>query len=443
MPEFAFVALDELGSEQEGTVDATSAAEAQKIIRDSGYTPVSVNGRKLNGSAKKSRSKKAAVPDIPDDVDVSKKKSKKSKSAKPKKAKKATGSKKVKAGELATFTRQLATLIDAGLPLVRGLEVLQKQEKNLGLKIALTDMVDSIKSGSNFADSLSSHPKIFDGLYINMVKAGEVGGVLDKVLASLAMFLEKIQKIKGKVKSALVYPAVVMGMALLILMFLAIVIIPKFEEIFKDVLGDDAELPIITQLVMGVSNFMKNPVKMGLLVVVLVGGYFGLQQWGKTPKGAFVLDTLKLKSPMFGSLVLKGGISRMTRTLGTLMDAGVAVLQALQIVRDTAGNAVLSKAINSVHDSVKEGENMAAPIDATGIFPPMVVSMIEVGEETGELPQMLHRIADNYEEEVDNAVGALTSIIEPIMIVALAFIVGTIVIALFLPLIKLVTSLQT
>jgi len=388
MPEFAFVALDELGSEQEGTVDATSAAEAQKIIRDSGYTPVSVNGRKINGSAKKSRGRKAAVPDIPDDVDVGKKKKgKKAKGDKKKKTSTARGSKKVKAGELATFTRQLATLIDAGLPLVRGLEVLQKQEKNLGLKIALTDMVESIKSGSNFADSLSSHPKIFDGLYINMVKAGEVGGVLDKVLASLAMFLEKIQKIKGKVKSALVYPAVVMGMALLILMFLAIVIIPKFEEIFKDVLGDDAEL-----------------------VVVLIGTYFGLKAWGKTPKGAYVLDTAKLKSPLFGSLVLKGGISRMTRTLGTLMDAGVAV---------------------------------PGPIDATGIFPPMVVSMIEVGEETGELPQMLHRIADNYEEEVDNAVGALTSIIEPIMIVALAFIVGTIVIALFLPLIKLVTSLQT
>lgn len=439
--------MDETGAEHEGTVDASSAREAEQIIRDNDLKPLKVNGKRLNGSSRsgsrkstsRSRSREPDF-DLPDEDTSKQAKSKKAK--KPAKTRPARGSKKVKPQELATFTRQLATLIDAGLPLVRGLEVLHKQEKNLGLKLATADMVEAIKSGSNFADSLSAHPKIFDGLYINMVKAGEVGGVLDKVLNSLALFLEKIQKIKGKVKSALVYPAVVMSLALVILMFLAIVIIPKFEAIFKDVLGEDAQLPIITRFVMGVSGFLKSPIKMGVLVVVLLGVYFGIKAWGKTAKGGYVLDKIKLNMPMFGGLMLKSGISRMTRTLGTLMVAGVPVLQALQIVRDTAGNAVLSKAINSVHDSVKEGENMAPPIEATGIFPPMVVSMVEVGEETGELPQMLARIADNYEEEVDNAVGALTSIIEPIMIVALAFVVGTIVIALFLPLIKLVTNLQ-
>ena len=447
MPEYDFVATDSSGSEQAGSVEASSRDEALSIIRDAELKPVSLNGKPLNGTGRRKSDRSGgrsgrggktppgkpppgqgasgAGEDVP----------KMSKSI-------SFGQKRVKPKDLCVFTRQLATLIDAGLPLVRGLEVLQRQEKNPTLRNAIIGMVDSIKSGSNFADSLSQHPKIFDKLYVNMVKAGEVGGVLDKVLNSLAMFMEKIQKIKGKVKSALVYPAVVMILALVILLFLAIVIIPKFDAIFKDVMGDGAELPLPTRMVMGVSNFLRDPIKIGLLIVFLIGGFIGLKMWGKTPGGRVILDKIKLKTPLFGSLALKSGISRMTRTLGTLMESGVPVLQALTIVRDTAGNEVLANAMNSVHDSVKEGENMAPPIESTGIFPPMVVSMVEVGEETGELPNMLHRVADNYEEEVDNAVGALTSILEPIMIVALAVIVGFIVIALFLPLIKLVTSMS-
>lgn len=476
MPELSFVATDENGNEQPGTVDAASVAEAKEIILEAGLTPVSIDGKSVgrNGASRSSRSgssrngaskggrgssrggrgssrggrgkkdEKEAKLDKrgrssrtkyeDNDADGDKKKGNGLSMEI-----KLPGRTKVKTKELTVFTRQLATLINAGLPLVRGLEVLERQEKNAGLKNALGDMTESIKSGSNFAEALSAHPKIFDKLYVNMVRAGELGGVLDRVLLSLSDFMEKLQKIKGKVKSAMVYPLVVLSMAMLILVFLMVFIIPKFQEIFEDVLGDEGKLPLPTQILIGISEAMINSWYWIVAGIVLFGFLF--KTWAQTNSGSALLDRFKLKMPLFGSLILKSGITRMTRTLGTLMESGVPVLQSLTIVRDTAGNAVLSNAMNDVHDAVKEGENMAPPMDNTGIFPPMVISMIEVGEETGELPDMLHRIADNYEEEVDNAVGALTSIIEPLLIVMLAFIVGGIVIALFLPLIELVTNL--
>jgi type IV pilus assembly protein PilC len=342
--------------------------------------------------------------------------------------------------QLMAFTRQLATLVNAGLPLVRGLQVLGRQEKNPMLKKALADMGDAIEGGSNFAEALVQHPKIFDKLYVNMVKAGEVGGVLDKVLLSLAEFMEKVQKIKNKVKGAMVYPIVVLSLAVIILAFLMIFIIPKFQKIFEDIM-QGAPLPWLTRQVVAFSeNFVTiGPIIFGVVVLIVIAMKFVK----KTKKGAYVIDWVKLHMPLFGSLFMKGSIGRFTRTLGELMDSGVPVLQALTIVGDTSGNAVVETAVHEVHDAVKEGENIAPTMDSTKIFPPMVISMVEVGEETGELPAMLKRIADNYDDEVDNAVAGLTSVIEPLLIVFLALIVGVIVIALFLPLIGIIEGLNT
>jgi len=300
--------------------------------------------------------------------------------------------------------------------------------------------VESINSGSTFAEAMTQHPKIFDRLYVNMVKAGELGGVLDTVLLSLSVFMEKVQKIKNKVKSAMVYPLVVLFMAICIVVFLMVYIIPKFAEIFDDIL-DGKPLPALTRFVMSLSdaitqNFVGTII--GLAVVV-----FAFKMIGKSKGGRVFLDRMKLKMPPFGPLFLKTSIARFTRTFGTLMDSGVPVLQALTIVKETTGNVIISNAIGTVHDAVKEGENIAPPMESTNVFPPMVIGMVEVGEETGELPQMLSRIADNYEDEVDNTVASITSIIEPILIVALAVIVGVIVIALFMPLISIITDLTS
>jgi type IV pilus assembly protein PilC len=306
------------------------------------------------------------------------------------------------------------------------MQVLEKQEKNPGLKKALGEMADSIQSGSTFAEALAQHPKIYNKLYVNMAKAGEVGGVLDVVLVRLAEFMEKAQKIKNKVVGAMMYPMVVMFMALGILTFLMIVIIPKFKEIFSELL-EGQELPGLTQFVMGASELMTKRLPfliLGIVILVVL-----IKMGAKTKSGALLLDRMKLRMPIFGNLIRKTVVGRFTRTLGTLMASGVPVLQALNIVRDTAGNEVVAKAVSQIHDAVKEGENMAPPIEA-------------VGEETGELPEMLMKIADSYDDEVDNAVAGLTSVIEPMLIVFLAVVVGTIVIALFLPLISIIGNLS-
>jgi len=345
---------------------------------------------------------------------------------------------RVKTKQLMVFTRQLATLIDAGLPLLRGLRLIVRQEKNPALKKATQEISETIESGSTFAEALAGHPKIFNKLYVNMVRAGEVGGVLDTVLLRLAEFMEKAQRIKSKVTGAMVYPIVVMVMALGILLFLMTFIVPKFADIFKDML-EGQSLPALTQGVMNVSKILTQQlpyVAVGIVVLV-----FAIRILAKTKIGRFVLDRFKLKMPLFGALISKTAISRFSRTLGTLMSSGVPVLQALSIVKETSGNEVIARAIQVVHDSVKEGESMAMPLESTKVFPPMVVGMVEVGEETGKLPDMLTKIADNYDDEVDAAVQGLTSVIEPLLIIFLAVVVGTIVIALFLPLISIIQKL--
>jgi type IV pilus assembly protein PilC len=272
-----------------------------------------------------------------------------------------------------------------------------------------------------------------------MVRAGEVGGVLEVVLARLAEFQEKAQKIKNKVVAAMVYPLIVLVLAVAIMAFLLVFIVPKFEAIFHDMLGDKP-LPRITLFVIGVSNFIKNHglILLGVIIAVVAGYKF----FARTTRGRALIDRVKLRMPLFGDLLRKTAISRFSRTLGTLVTSGVPILQALNITRETAGNSVIASAIAQVHDSVKEGESIVQPLEASAVFPPMVISMIDVGEETGQLPEMLLKIAEVYDDEVDNSVSALTSMLEPVMIVFLALVVGTIVIALFMPLISIISGLQ-
>jgi type IV pilus assembly protein PilC len=333
----------------------------------------------------------------------------------------------------------LATLVKAGMPILRSIEVLARQEKRAGFKIVLDEIADTIRSGGNFSEGLAAHPKLFDRLYVNMVRAGEAGGVLSTVLERLSVFNEKSERIKGKVKSAMIYPAIISSVAVAIVSILMVVVVPQFQAIFTGMLKGQP-LPALTQMLLSVSFFMRD--NFLLTAAAAAGVYFGFGLFKKTKSGARVIDWLLIHAPVIGDLMLKATIARFTRTFGTLLSSGVPILQALIITRDTSGNVHVANALNLVHDRVKEGDNVAKPLEATAIFPGMVTSMIEVGEETGSLPDMLTRIADSYDEEVDNAVAGLTSVIEPIMIVFMAVVVGTIVIALFLPLVSIIESLQ-
>jgi type IV pilus assembly protein PilC len=436
MPRFEYIALDARGSESRGVVDAPTQNEVVSQLRQSGYFPTSVapegQGAKPAKSGKPVKVQKGVVQ-----------------AGTKKKGVVLFQRKTVGSKVLMIFTRQLATLIDAGLPLLKGLGVLAKQEKDLVLRGAINSMADSVQGGSTFSEAMGQHPRIFNRLYVSMVKAGEIGGVLELVLTRLAEFQEKAQKIKNKVKSAMTYPVVVLVIALGIMFFLLTMIVPKFAQIFKDMLGEGpgSELPWLTLQVMGASDFLKGMwspeggrlfMTLGFLALV----YFGWWLLNNTEKGRNGFDRFKLRMPVFGDLTRKSAIARFTRTLGTLVTSGVPILQALNITKETAGNVVLSDAIMKVHDAVKEGESIVSPLEASGVFPPMVISMVDVGEETGQLPEMLLKVAEVYDDEVDNAVESLTSLLEPLMIVFLAVIVGTIVIALFLPLIEIIKRLN-
>jgi type IV pilus assembly protein PilC len=426
MARFNYVALDTRGQEATGLVEAPSSNAAISQLRQAGYFPTSVIEEAI-GSADGQQARDRAA------------KMARSTKTRAKKGIVLFKRKKVKSKILMIFTRQLATLIDSGLPLLRSLNVLEKQERDKVLKNTINKVADSVQSGSTFSDALALHPRIFNDLYVNMVKAGEVGGVLELVLNRLSEFQEKAAKIKNKVVAAMVYPGIVMTMAVGIMGFLLVFIVPKFEMIFHDLLGDKP-LPPVTRLVIGASDFLKNH---GLIVLGIVIAAITLYKFiCRTRGGRFVIDSFKLRMPLFGNLNRKTAISRFARTLGTLVTSGVPILQALNITRETAGNASIARAISQVHDSVKEGESIVQPLEASRVFPPMVVSMVDVGEETGKLPEMLLKVADVYDDEVDNAVVALTSMLEPIMIVFLAFVVGTIVLALFTPLISIITTLQ-
>jgi len=422
MPTFHYIALDQNGQETAGDLDAASEADAINQLRQSGLYPTSV--------AAEGQGQAAAI----------KKRVKSSAKGKTKTVKIGANA-KVKSKSLMIFTRQLATLIDSGLPLLRGLTVLGRQEPNLIMKGTINTLADNVQTGSTFSESLQQYPRIFNKLYINMVKAGELGGVLELVLNRLAEYQEKAQKLKNKIVAAMVYPIIVMFIAAGIMVFLMLVIVPRFESIFDDMIpGGKKNLPGLTKFVIGFSRTMMDNISyiVGSITAIIVGW----RMMAATKGGRRWIDRMKLKLPLFGDVQSKTAISRFTRTLGTLVTSGVPILQALNITRDTAGNTIVSDAITKVHDAVKEGESMVAPLESSGVFPPMVISMVDVGEETGQLPEMLLKIADVYEDEVDNAVSALTSMLEPLMIVILAVVVGTIVMALFLPLIEVIKNLS-
>jgi type IV pilus assembly protein PilC len=425
MPKYSYVAMDSRGKETKGVLEVANQNEAIGRLKEMGFFPTKVT-----------------------EVDKSKEKA----DAKAKGGKAAAGKKKgamsmtiripglgsgVKTKILTIFTRQLATLVDAGLPLLRGLRVLEKQERNPTLKRIIGELGVAIESGSTFSEALAQHPKVFNRLFVNMVKAGEIGGVLEVVLARLSEFMEKAQKIKGKVIAAMFYPTAVITVAVVILAVLMIFVIPKFKDIFRDMLPG-RPLPAFTQFVLNISDAIANHfIITGSITVACI---IGLVAFVRTRFGRRAFDKFKLVMPVLGPVISKVAISRFTRTLGTLVSSGVPILQALTIVKETSGNVIVGAAVGAVHESVKEGETITAPLEASGVFPPMVISMVDVGEQTGALPEMLMKIADNFDEEVDNAVAAMTSLLEPIMIVFLAVIVGSIVIALFLPLITLMEN---
>jgi type IV pilus assembly protein PilC len=419
MAKFEYIAVNAKGEETAGAIEAGSKDDAINKLRGAGLFPTQVAPEgQLTAAVKKTKRATAA----------SKTKGKKVKG-------------KVKSKNLMIWTRQLATLIDSGLPLLRGLNVLSNQEPNPVLRSTVMQLADSVQTGSTFSESLSQHPKVFNKLYVNMVKAGELGGVLELVLNRLAEYQEKAQKLKNKIVSAMVYPVIVIFIAIAIVIFLLTYIVPQFTEIFENMVqGGKSQMPALTLAVIGASEFVKSYWYILLGAVVL--GAMAFKAWGSTKGGRKTLDKLKLKMPLFGAVILKSSVARFTRTLGTLVTSGVPILQALNITRDTAGNNIVADAIMKVHDAVKEGESMVNPLEASKIFPPMVISMVEVGEETGQLPEMLLKIADVYDDEVDNSVSALTSLLEPIMIVVLAVIVAVIVLALFQPLLTVITKFQ-
>ena len=414
MPKFKYVAMSNQGKEVTGTIDSESTTVAIGHLREKGLYPTSVTLEKGNSKTAAGDKKNSFMS-----MEI-----------------KLFTPKRVNSSLLALFTRQLATLIDAGLPLLRSLNVLKDQQKAGCLKNTLDDVAISVESGASFSEALAKFPKIFTQLYVNMIKAGEAGGVLEIVLNRLAEFAEKSEKLKKRIKAAMVYPSFVISVAIAVLAFLVTFIVPKFAEMFFDL---DLELPWMTSFLITISDICKK--QWYIPISFVIGFIIFLKLVRRTKKGKYIIDKILLNFPVIGTLIQKIAIARFTRTLGTLITSGVPILQSLVIVKDTAGNEVVSTAVEKVHDSIREGESIVEPLKVSKVFPPMVISMIEVGEETGALAEMLIKIADNYDEDVDAAVEGLTSLLEPFLIVFLAVVVGFIVIAMFLPLISLLQQL--
>ncbi len=339
---------------------------------------------------------------------------------------------KVETKDLVVFTRQFATMIDSGLPLVQCLEILASQQENKAFKEMLYKVKEDVESGSTFADALKKHPKAFDELYVNLVAAGEVGGILDTILSRLAAYIEKAMKLKKQVKGAMVYPITIMAIAVIVVGVILVFVIPTFAKMFADFGG---ELPGPTKFVIALSSFFKR------YIIVMIVAFFALssvfKKYYATPKGRKTVDALALKMPVIGPLIRKVAVAKFTRTLGTMISSGVPIMDGLEIVAKTAGNKIVEEAIYKVRQAISEGKTMAEPLEECGVFPPMVVQMISVGEATGAMDAMLTKIADFYDDEVDDAVGALTSMMEPLLMVFLGTTVGGLVIAMYLPIFKL------
>jgi type IV pilus assembly protein PilC len=418
MTKYSYSAIDAQGRETRGTLQVDSQAEALRRLKEMGFHPVKITEQGAKAATPAERVKRHAVR-----LTL---KSKANTTVSPK----ARG--RVKGKVITTFTRQLATLQEAGLPLLRSLRLLHEQEESRNFKLVLEDMMSAIEGGSSFSEALAQHPRVFDRLFLNMVKAGEIAGALEMSLKRLADFREKAARIRGKVKAAMFYPAAVMTVAIGVLALMLLFIVPRFKEVLGG-LNNGQPLPAFTRFVIGLSETVQH----GFLGMAgaLLALFVLFRMAVATRRGRLWFDGFKLRMPVLGPVFRKLAIARFTRTLGTLISSGVPILQALNIIKEATGNAVVGRLAGRVHENVEQGESIAAPLRESRIFPAMVVGMVDVGEQTGALPEMLNKVADNYDEEVDNAVSAMTSLLEPIMIVVLGVIVGCIVVALFLPLI--------
>ncbi|MEY2427772.1 MAG: type pilus assembly protein PilC [Verrucomicrobiota bacterium] len=414
MSNYCYVAVDPHGVETRGTLEVGDQSEALRRIKEMGLFPTKVlkgtDGRKpaLKTRRPSSSARKTFDISIP-----------------------GLGP-RVKPAILTSFTRQTATLVEAGMPLLRGLRILEEQEENRAMKNVVGELSLAIENGSSFTEAVAAHPKVFNHLYVNMVKAGEIGGALEITLKRLAEFMEKAQKIKGKIKAAMFYPCAVLSVAAIVLAVLMIFVVPRFKLVFDGLLNGKP-MPAFTLFIFRISEAVKSHV---LMTATMAAAASGLIMLGlRTKPGRQAFDRLKLAMPILGPVFRKAAIGRFARTLGTLAGNGVPILQALTIVKETAGNVVVGRVVSDVHENVKQGEPIAPTLKASGVFPVMVAGMVDVGEQTGALPEMLLKIADNCDEDVDNATSAMTSLLEPIMLVFLAVIVGSVVIAMFLPLI--------
>ena len=419
MPTFQYEAMNTVGQPVKGEIDAGSSEDAISKLRSQGNFPTKIKEKAAKKGGKKSGPAgrgAAAGPKKPGRRNVG-----------------------AVSGKLLTqFTRQLSTLIDAGLPILRSLRILEEQQKPGMLRIAIRMVAEDVEGGTTLSEAMERHPKAFNRLYVNMVRAGELGGVLDLILQRLADFMEKSQALKRKVVGAMIYPSAVITFALTIVTLLLIFVVPKFKDIFKDM---GSRLPGTTQFLLNLSAWVTGggymviigaPVALWLILKLL-----------KTSKGGrMFVDTMQLHLPLVGSIISKTSVARFTRTLGTLLSAGVPILEALNITRDTAGNEVYARALTRVHDGIREGDSFADPLRQARVVDAMVVNMIDVGEETGELDKMLNKVADTYDDEVETLVSSMTALLEPVMVITLGVIVGFIVIALFMPMVGMLDALQ-
>lgn len=418
MPVFTYEALNSSGQEIKDELEAPTKEEAVAKVKSLGYFPTKVSekaGKKKIGAGR--------------DAGIKRKKAA------------GAGFGWVSTKQLTQFTRQLSTLQDAGLPILRSIRILEQQAKAGMLKGSLKQISEDVEGGATLSEAMARHPKAFDRLYCNMVAAGESGGVLDVILQRLADFLEKAQKLKRKVIGAMIYPAVVITIATAITLAIVIFLVPQFKDIFLDFGVKD--MPVMTQFLIDASNWLLHGSPPGWLIVIfsplIIVMVYKLIRQSKI--GRYILDVIFMKVPVMGQIVSKSGIARFARTLGTLISAGVPILEAIKITRDTTGNEVFAGMLGKVHDSIREGDTFANPLRASKVVDSLVVNMIDVGEETGELDKMLYKIADNYDDEVDTLVASLVSLLEPILVVVLGSIVGFIVISLYMPMIHLIQGL--
>lgn len=398
MPKFTWEARTKAGAQQKGVMEASNEAMVEVQLKKYGFTGITIKSEKAGFK----------IPGF------------------------GGGGGKVDTKDLVVFTRQFATMIDSGLPLVQCLDILASQQLNKSFKAALYSIKESVEGGSTFADALAKHPKMFDQLYVNLIAAGEVGGILDTILNRLAAYIEKALKLKKQVKGAMVYPATIVSIAVVVIGVILVFVIPTFAKMFEDFGGT---LPMPTLIVIAISNFLQK------YILVIIGVFYGIKvaigKYYATQAGRKLMDRMFLKLPVIGVLIRKVSVAKFTRTLGTMISSGVPIMDGLEIVAKTAGNKIVEEAIYKVRQAISEGKTMAEPLGESGVFPPMVVQMIAVGEATGAMDAMLNKVADFYDDEVDDAVGNLTAMMEPLLMLFLGVTVGGLVVAMYLPIFKL------